>query len=398
MESTMCGVQNRPVDVRPLQDQVAKAANQCPTNEVQQLKDRVSTLERQMEDVYSRLGNNQSALANNACQCPAAGCLPPPNVDLAGAPAGKGLTTDPTGWPKGSVQTAGGYTIVPEGKDAAWSIFGPNQSPGDKPLSRIWGDPHVDEADGQRWDFTKSSNFRLPDGTMIDVKTTSETGQSVTQGLNIVNGSDHVSIDGINNNRPTTSAVSRDGFEYRNQLIQQNPNRDTFVMGGTGNTKDGNDRVQWARERNGQIDGVIGGTISNVDGKGSYGQQIDQNRKFTIDPSLRPDPRTNPEAWGNQLRGEVVDAAARSLPKELADFVTSSVKLDDSVQRFVGDIGKALKSVFGDFGFGGCLDLFGADVAQPFKHAENCFEQMSRQWELQALLNSSRSMSRQMFC
>jgi hypothetical protein len=393
----MCGVAPQPVNVRPLQDQVKQAANACPQNEVKALQDRVSVLERQMEDVYSRLGNNQSALANGCAVAPQAACLPPPNLNLSGAPAGKGLTTDPAGWPKGSVQTAGGYTIVPEGKDAAWSIFGPNQSPGDKPLSRIWGDPHVDEADGQRWDFTKSSNFRLPDGTLIDVKTTSETGQSVTQGLNIVNGSDRVSIDGINNNKPVTSQVSRDGFDYRSRLISENPNRDTFVLGGTGNTKDGNDRVQWARERNGQIEGVIGGTINNVDGKGSYGQKIDADRRFTIDPSLRPNPFTNPEAWGNKLRGEVVDAAARNLPDYLRDYVTSSVKLDDSVQRFVGDLTKELRNVFGGGGFGGLFDLFGGDLAQPFKRSENMFEQLLRQWELQSIFGSRRNLARQLF-
>jgi hypothetical protein len=394
----MCGVQPAPVNARPLQDQVAKAANQCQPNEVQQLKDRVSVLEKQMNDVYSRLGNNQNALSNNCAVAPQAGCLPPPNVDLSSAPAGKGLETNPQGWPANSVRTAGGYVVVPEGKDAAWSIFGPNQSPGDKPLSRIWGDPHVDEADGQRWDFTKASNFRLPDGTLIDARTTSETGQAVTTGLTIVNGSDRVNIEGINNNRPQLSAVTRDGFDYRANLISQAPNRDTFVLGGTGNNKDGNDRVQWARERNGQIEGVISGTINNVDGKGSYGQQIDQNRQFTVDPSLRPNPFTNPEAWGNQLRGEVVDAASRHLPGFLRDNVVANANLTDSVQRFTGDLNKALRGFFGDFGFGGLGSIFGfGNFQQPFQHAENCFSQVLRQWELQSIFGGTRNLARQLF-
>src|SRR5690606_19714641 len=96
---------------------------------------------------------------------PSRPCIPSPGIAHSGASAGKVLTKDPAGWPQGSVQTAGGYTIVPEGKDAAWSVYAPGQKPGDKPNTRIWGDPHVDEKDGTRWDFTKNSDFVLPDGT-----------------------------------------------------------------------------------------------------------------------------------------------------------------------------------------------------------------------------------------
>jgi hypothetical protein len=141
------------------------------------------------------------------CACtPDLGILPFPDLSLSGAPAGQGLETGPAGWPPGSVKTAGGYVIVPEGKDCAWSVYGPDQCPGDKPLTRIWGDPHVSENDGDRWDFTKDSDFVLPDGTRIHCNTSSETGQSVSTGLTIVNGQDRVDITGLNSHCPCSSA------------------------------------------------------------------------------------------------------------------------------------------------------------------------------------------------
>lgn len=401
----MCHVQPRPVDVRPLQDQVRNSAGSCDRRELQALRERVTQLEGRVNDIYQAFAG-ASAFGDFCCQgfngnaplAPGAGCLPAPQLDLQSAPAGKGLETNPAGWPASSVRTAGGYTIVPEGKDAAWKIYGPNQAPGDKPLSRIWGDPHVDEADGQRWDFTKSSNFRLPDGTLIDVKTTSETGQSVTQSLNIVNGSDRVAMGGINNNRPQLSAVTRDGFDYRAQLMSQN--RDTFVLGGTNRHDGGNDRVQWARERNGQLEGVIGGTIKNVDGRGSYGQRIDANRAFQVDPSLRPDPTINPGAWGNQLRGEVVDSAAQHLPPYLRDYVTSSARLGDSVARFRDDMRKSIEQLFPN-AFGGLFQLTGGREQERdpfgFGATERLYDTLRRQRDLASIFGSNRQLARTLY-
>lgn len=402
----MCHVNPRPINVRPFQDQVRTSADRCDRNELQQLRDRVSQLEGKVDAIYQMFAG-ASAFGDFGCHdfnannllAPGAGCLPPPSADLQSAPAGKGLQTNPPGWPQGSVRTAGGYTVVPEGKDAAWRIYGPNQAPSDKPLSRIWGDPHVDEADGQRWDFTKSSNFRLPDGTLIDVKTTSETGQSVTQSLNIVNGSDRVSIDGINHNRPQLSAVSRDGFQYRANVMSQD--RDTFVLGGTNRHDGGNDRVQWARERNGQIEGVIGGTINNIDGRGSYGQRIDAHRTFQVDPSLRPDPAVNPGAWGNQLRGEVVDAAAQNLPPYLRDYITSSAQLGDSVARFRDDLAQSLRRHC-PHAFGGLFSLvYGGrqEERDPFGFgaAERLFDTLRRQRELADVFGAHRHLARTLF-
>jgi hypothetical protein len=363
----MCGVQPKPVDVRPLQDQVSRAAQQCPPEQVKALQQQCNDPSIQQAvaliagaALFAAFKGAFDSQRNNVT-APECGCLRPPSQDQAAAPAGKGLSTNPEGWPQGSVRTAGGYTVVPEGKDAAWKIYGPQQGPQDKPLSRIWGDPHVDEADGQRWDFTKSSNFRLPDGTMIDVKTTSETGRSVSKSLNIVNGNDRVSIDGIDQNKPTLSNVSRDGFEYRARLQSENPNRDTFVLGGTGREADGNDRVQWARERGGQIEGVINGTIQNADGHNGYSQTLDKNKEFQVDSSLRPDPFKHAAAWHNMLRSEVADAAGRLLPADQRDAEIENLVNEDTLRRFrgAGGLDRVFKRNSLDEGLSAASFLFG---------------------------------------
>lgn len=179
-----------------------------------------------------------------------------------------GLQKDPAGWPEGSVKTPGGYTVVPGKKDHAWSVYSPGQSPSDKPTSRIWGDPHVMEKDGTKWDFTKDSNFRLPDGTTILCDTSSDKGQSISKGLDIVSGDEHVSISGLDRNAPVTSAVGPASAEVKSRL---QATQDTFTLG-----KDG-DEVQWFRSRNGQVEGLVTG--STKDAENTYDQVIDRNVK-----------------------------------------------------------------------------------------------------------------------
>lgn len=294
--------------------------------------------------------NYQNQFGANAGQMDAlarGGCIPAPTMDQSAAPAGRGLQANPEGFPQGSIRTAGGYTIVPEGKDAAWSIFAPNQKMGEKPQTRVWGDPHVDEKDGTRWDFTKSSNFRLPDGTMIDVKTTSETGQSVTAGLNIVNGADRASISGINENKPSLAPMTRDGYEYRARLNAENPNRDTFVLGGN------NSEVSWFRERAGKMDGLITGTKANFDGKGSYDQVVDANKSYVVDPSMRPP--VGSAAWGNMLRNELTDAVSRTgMSPDSAKLFGSFMGVNHAQAEYQDTLRQALPLML----FGGLFNSF----------------------------------------
>ncbi len=128
----------------------------------------------------------------------------------------------PGGWndPRGMerdgdrIVTRGGYEIEAEG-DSNWSIWDPN---GDM-IARISGDPHVTEGDGTRWDFSKDSIFRLPDGTQIFADTDHGSGRgraATTRRLVIDDGSDRVTIDGVDGRHPQIGEIGaseRDGFE-----------------------------------------------------------------------------------------------------------------------------------------------------------------------------------------
>jgi len=248
-----------------------------------------------------------ASFASGGCYMPAP--LPPPQPELAGPPAGKGLKNDPEGWPKGSVETAGGYTVVPEGK-TSWKIFNPGQKPGEKAATHIHGDPHVTEKDGGRWDFTKTSDFTLPDGTKIMAKTSSEKGYSVTTGLEITNGMDHVSVGGLRG-KPTTSAVKHDGYEFRATQNAAHPNRPEFKLGG-----DGDD---WFMVKDGKMGEITGAHMDKT--TGAYEQKVD-GKGYHIDPNLRPQFGT--PAWGNMMRDNALD------------FITGKMGLDPVTARGVG--------------------------------------------------------------
>ncbi len=213
------------------------------------------------------LGAKMLAGAGQAPGATCCSCVPPPPAQPQGGLQVGGVP----GFPDNAIRTAGGYTVVPEGKDQAWKIFGPGQQFGDDALTRVWGDPHVNEADGTRWDFTKDSNFTLPDGTMIRADTTSEVGKSVTQGLTIVSGNDRVQVGGVNTNRPTVQKT-QDGQAWLQQNAATLQAGHTFQLQHEGKT------VDWFRSTNGQLDGLVTGARGNVDGKGSYDQIIDAKK------------------------------------------------------------------------------------------------------------------------
>lgn len=167
-------------------------------------------------------------------------------------PPPTGLSTNPQDWPEGSVQTEGGYTIVPEG-ETNWSIYAPGQKLGEEPMTRVHGDPHVAEADGTSWDFTKNSDFVLPDGTRIAATTSAQEGKSVTTGLDITNGQAHVSITGVNTADPTTSEVESGGYRFRREHRMENPGLDTFRLNGNATDQ------QWSKWLGGQYQGIVTG-------------------------------------------------------------------------------------------------------------------------------------------
>lgn len=309
---------------------------------------------------YGAQGPYSQGFAAGPC-----GCLPSPQIQFSGAPAGRGLTTNPEGWPQGAVRTAGGYTIVPEGKDAAWSVYGPGAKPGDPAMTRIWGDPHVNEKDGTRWDFTKNSNFRLPDGTNIAVTTTSQTGQSVSSALDITNGADRVQVSGIDRNRPVTGAVTHDGYQARAALSNST---DTFHLGGDANNQ------RWFLERDGKMQGEVTGARYDRS-TNRYEQNVNAESQFQVDPSLRP-PFGSP-AWGNQLRMEAVDIARRTGDPRYATDMANLMQADHVHGQLAHALGYDPTALFGGYGDFGGFPQMGWSVGSLFQVL--AFQEMQNQ-------------------
>lgn len=262
---------------------------------------------------------------------PEHGWIPSPSLALSGTPAGQGLAVEAQGndgnWPDGTVTTAGGYHVVANG-GGTWSIYGPDDAYGETPHTQISGDPHVTEEDGTLWDFTRGSDFVLPDGTRIFAQTSAEDGQSVTTGLTIVNGADRVEISGVDGT-PVAGSVTEDGYEWRGGHVGENPDRDSFYLAGD------DDHVQWVRERNGVLDGVVTGTVggahqSLADGATWYDQTVDATEFAYVDPSMRPE--WGSEAWGNLIRSQIDDQfASLGLGEDLSRLFGLSMHFDHAL-------------------------------------------------------------------
>jgi len=122
----------------------------------------------------------------------------------------------------GVITTAGGYKIE-QLKQFDWKITGP-----DGKETKIWGDPHVAEGDGGKWDFKRDSTFVLGDGTRINV-TTKPYGNdmTVTGGLEVISGNDRVQVTDIDKGKGKVGQVTQDGFQHVNKF----GGKDVFVMG-----------------------------------------------------------------------------------------------------------------------------------------------------------------------
>ena len=177
------------------------------------VNDILSDIFSEFAGVFDSVGNNFAGSQSIA----AGGCVVPPSPFESSQPQGS-LKTD------GSViTTPGGYKIEATGQ-FEWTITGP-----DGKTTRVWGDPHVAEGDGGKWDFKRNSTFVLGDGTRINVSTApyGNNGMTVTSGLEIISGNDRVTVSGIDKGKGVVGQVTPDGYAHSNTF----GGNDVFVMG-----------------------------------------------------------------------------------------------------------------------------------------------------------------------
>lgn len=148
------------------------------------------------------------------------GCVHPapvesPTISEGDQPTGS-LKTDGN-----KITTAGGYTIEPISQ-FEWKITGP-----DNKTTRVWGDPHVEEGDGGKFDFKRNSTFVLGDGTKINVSTVPYgNGATVTGKLEVISGNDRVEVTDIDKGKGKIGTVTQDGYAHANSF-----QGDVFVQG-----------------------------------------------------------------------------------------------------------------------------------------------------------------------
>jgi Domain of Unknown Function (DUF1521) len=178
-------------------------ANRCGSN--QALSQFTASFEAAVRAMFSGMSSQQAS----HCRCS------PPSIEDSCHPAGS-LTKDD----KGVITTPGGYKIEATGA-TEWTITGK-----DGKSTKVWGDPHVAESDGGKWDFKKDSTFVLDDGTKINVKTKDAgNGTTITSGLDITNGRDRVQVTDIDKGKGKVGEITNDGLQAN---YAQN---DQIVMG-----------------------------------------------------------------------------------------------------------------------------------------------------------------------
>ncbi len=112
-----------------------------------------------------------------------------------------------------TVRSLDGYIVRAEGKDEAWSITGP-----DGKTTRIWGDPHVTESDGNRWDFKDRGTFVFGNNKATIEVVPDNKGETLSSRLTLYSGDQRVTISGIDGNKPIITAVSQDGKQHDDAL------------------------------------------------------------------------------------------------------------------------------------------------------------------------------------
>jgi hypothetical protein len=137
------------------------------------------------------------------------------------------VITNKDGTPE--VFTEDGYIIRSEGKEQAWTITNP-----DGKVTRIWGDPHVVESDGDKWDFKERSSFLFGNNKVTIETVPYGNGQTLTSKISIYNGDSRVSISGIDQDKPIFEAIAKDA-ELDDAIREDG---DIFILGKEENGED----------------------------------------------------------------------------------------------------------------------------------------------------------------
>ena len=134
---------------------------------------------------------------------------------------------------KAFVTTEDGWKVAFTGESQSWTITSP-----DGRTTRIWGDPHVVESDGDHWDFHKNSTFVFGDNKVTVETKYLRPGVSYSGTVTVYNGNDRFTITNIDTDKPTLVAWDRDGKAHDASL----KDGDIYNLGTEANGED-----QWQK-------------------------------------------------------------------------------------------------------------------------------------------------------
>lgn len=137
------------------------------------------------------------------------------------------VSTNRLGAPQ--IYTEDGFIISFEAKEQAWNITSPQGR-----VSRIWGDPHVAESDGDRWDFKDRSSFLFGNNKVTIETVPLANGQTLSSKVTIYNGDSRVTVSGIDKDAPVFEAIRRDA--KIDDALQDDG--DIFILGTEANGED----------------------------------------------------------------------------------------------------------------------------------------------------------------
>lgn len=112
-----------------------------------------------------------------------------------------------------TVRTPDGYIVKAEGKQHAWSITDP-----DGKATRIFGDPHVKESDGDAWDFKARGTFFFGKNKVTVETLPASNGTTVSRQITVYSGKERVTVGGLDKNEPTILALAEDGKQHDDSL------------------------------------------------------------------------------------------------------------------------------------------------------------------------------------
>jgi len=112
-----------------------------------------------------------------------------------------------------TVRTSDGDVVRAEGKSEAWTISAP-----DGKTTRIFGDPHVQESDGDRWNFKQRSTLAFGANKVTVETAPLKNGHVVSSRITVYSNGERVTIGGIDKNMPTILALAGDGRQHDDSL------------------------------------------------------------------------------------------------------------------------------------------------------------------------------------